>query len=38
MFIKYSKTKLKNGFEIYHIPVSKGSGVIKAVSRTCWSI
>ena len=28
MFIKYSKTKLKNGFEIYHIPVSKGSGVI----------
>ena len=28
MLIKYSKTKLKNGFEIYHIPASKGSSVI----------
>lgn len=28
MLLKYSKTKLKNGFEIYHIPVNKGSGVI----------
>lgn len=28
MLIKYSKTKLKNGFEIYHIPVNKGSDVI----------
>ncbi|QCD52592.1 M16 family metallopeptidase [Campylobacter sp. RM16192] len=28
MLLKYSKTKLKNGFEIYHIPVNKGSYVI----------
>ena len=28
MLLKYSKTKLKNGLEIYHIPTSKGSGVI----------
>ena len=28
MLLKYSKTKLKNGFEIYHIPLNKGSNVI----------